>query len=69
MKWNDDIVNQRILGVEQTDKGFTLSLANGMEILLPKSVKVWDAGVTYKVEKWVTYKDGERVRIPMPKPD
>lgn len=68
MRWNDDIVNQKILGVEQTDESFKLCLSNGMEIILPKSVEVWDASVLYPMKRWVTYKDGERVRTPMPRP-
>lgn len=70
MRWNDDIVNQRILGVEQTAKGFILSLTNGMDIYVPKKFsKVDDAGVNYPLDKWVTYEDGARTRSPMSKPE
>lgn len=68
MRWNDDIVNQKILGLEQTENGFSLSLTNGMDIELPMSILVLDAGVYYPIERWVTYKDGGIVRTPEIRP-
>ena len=69
MKANDDIVGQKIDNIvwDSDYKGalsIKIMLTNGMIIRVRNDILVDDANADYPLSRWVTIKDGQRVRTP-----
>lgn len=69
MKKNDDIVGQKIDNIVELKDilgtvGIEIRLSNGMIIDATCETRVFDAGIEWEIKRWVTVRDGKRVRIP-----